>query len=342
MNIVVDCMGGDHGPSVVVQGAVEALKEGDGQFSILLAGNESRLQKELRDTGFSSPYWKIHPTTQLVEMTDRPSQIIKTKPDSSLVAGIRLVQEGKAEAFVSAGNTGAVLSAAHFSLGRIEGVRRPALGVYFPVDPRGFLLCDAGANVEAKPHHLLQFAIMASEYMKHVQGVEEPTVGLLNIGEEPTKGQEVYVKAYELMKGNLPSFRGNIESRYLLDGLVDVVVCDGFVGNNLMKFAEGWIQHVSREVSKQLRREVDSEALKELFYGIFSHVLQEYDYEEYGGVPLLGVNGICIVCHGSSPARAIKNAIFAAKKSIEEKLVDSIRKGISATVSLIESTTQET
>ena len=331
-------MGGDHAPSAIIQGTIAALKEGKGQFKVLLTGNENLIRKELDKSSFSSSDLEIHHTSQLVNMTERPSQVHKTKPDSSLVAGIRLVRDGKGSAFVSAGSTGALLSTALFLLGRIEGVLRPALGVYFPVKPQGFVLCDVGANIDVKSKHLIQFAVMASEYMKHIQGVENPRVGLLNIGIEPTKGKEVYVKVYKLLSDNLPNFQGNIESRYLLDGSADVVVCDGFVGNNLVKFAEGWVGHIRNEVLQQLKRLVKSETEIELFNNLFKQVLREYEYEEYGGVPLLGVNGVCIVCHGSSSVRAIKNAIFAAKKSVEERLLDSIREGISTTVSQFEST----
>lgn len=330
-------MGGDYAPSAVVRGTLAALNADGGEFDILLTGNEDLLRQELNTANASSRHLMIHHTTQVVEMTDRPSQVPRTKPDSSLVTGIRLVREGKGDAFVSAGSTGAVLSTALLLLGRCEGVHRPALGVYFPVQPTGIVLCDAGANVEVKPRHLLQFAIMASEYVMHICDVENPRIGLLNVGVEPSKGNDVYVEAHNLLKENLPNFQGNIESRHLLDGLVDVVVCDGFVGNNLVKFAEGWIEHLKTDVLRQLDKDVPSKADKEVFYDLFSHVMREYEYEEYGGTPLLGVNGVCIVCHGSSPDRAIKNAILVAKKSVEERLVEFIREGISTTVSLLES-----
>lgn len=334
-------MGGDNAPSVVVRGAVEALGEGNGKFDILLFGDRTRVEEELSKLGLSPSSLTVHHAPDVVEMTDRPSQVLKIRPNSSLVRAIRSVKERESDAVVSAGSTGAILSTALFLLGRIEGVRRPALAVYFPVMPRGIVLCDAGANVEVRARHLLQFAIMASEYVKHIQGIEHPTVGLLNIGAEPTKGMEVYVEAYKLLKASLPSFKGNIESRYLMDGKVDVVVCDGFIGNNLVKFAEGWIRHLNVEVARQLKSRIHSETEKRKFDDLFQNVIREYEYEEYGGVPLLGVNGVCVICHGSSPARAIKNAILSAQKSVDEKLVDSIRGGISSTVTRIQSTNSE-
>lgn len=338
MKIVVDSMGGDNAPSAIVQGTVAALNDPEERFEVLLTGDESQIKNELATAQFSSPRLQIRHTTQVVTMDDRPSQVPKAKPNSSLVVGIQMVLDGQGDAFVSAGSTGAVLSTALLLLGRIEGVRRPALGVYFPVRPRGLVLCDVGANLEVKPRHILQFAIMASEYMKHIQGVDNPRVGLLNVGAEPTKGKGIYIDAYKLLEENLANFYGNIESRYLLDSLVDVVVCDGFVGNNLVKFAEGWIGHVKNEVFRELARRIESPSERKDFHDLFAEVMREYEYEEYGGVPLLGVNGVCIVCHGSSPERAIKNAIFVAKKSIEEQLVDSIREGVSATSLPLEST----
>ena len=316
-------------------GAILSLQESDGGLDLILTGDESQINGELKNNDSHNGKITLFPTTEVVDMTDKPAQVVKSKPDSSIVAGMRLLKEGGADAFVSAGSTGAILSTALLLLGRIKAVHRPALGVYFPTPQRGLILCYGGANVEVRPVHLYQFAIMASEYMKHVHGVNQPSVGLLNIGVEQTKGQDVYVEAFKLLDENLPQFKGNIESRNMLNGDVDVVVCDGFVGNNIVKFAEGWIGQIHRDVSEELNRRVESEKERLLFIDIFSSVMAKYEYEQYGGVPLLGVNGVCIVCHGASPARAIKNAILTAVKSVQEGLVDSIRKDISATVSLV-------
>ena len=334
MRIVVDAMGGDHAPSEVIKGALEAVSI-DPTIDLTLTGDESKIQESLTDSNELSSV-DIHHSSQQVEMTDRPSQVMKQKPDSSIVSGINLIKKDKAKAFVSAGSTGAILAASLLLLGRIEGVKRPGLGVFIPVGKTGFVLCDAGANSESKPTHFVQFATMASKYMSHIQGVENPSVGLLNIGTEETKGTEVYVESHKLMKKCLPSFKGNIESRYLFEGNVDVIVCDGFLGNNIVKLAEGWIAHVHRDVSQRLKDQINSAKEKKLFKSIFSKAMQHFEYEEYGGVPLLGVNGVVIICHGSSPARAIKNAIFAAKKCVETDLIGSIRDDISSTVSLIE------
>ncbi|MEE2877020.1 MAG: phosphate acyltransferase PlsX [Candidatus Neomarinimicrobiota bacterium] len=334
MRIVVDAMGGDHAPSEIVQGALDAVSD-DSKIEIILIGDEKKINDSFPPSSDKSSITIYH-TPQTVEMTDRPAQVIKQKPNSSIVAGIEMIKSKKARAFVSAGSTGAIIAASLFLLGRIEGVRRPALGVFFPAGNNGLVLCDAGANSEAKPEHLFQFAIMASEYMSHIQGVNEPAVGLLNIGAEETKGNHLYLESHTLMKEYLLHFRGNVESRYLFEGKVDVVVCDGFLGNNLVKFAEGWISHVHRDISAQLKNQDESKEKSNEFKSIFSKAMRHFEYEEYGGVPLLGVNGDVIICHGSSPARAIKNAIFAAKKSAETNLVGSIRDDISSTVSLID------
>lgn len=337
MIIAVDAMGGDHAPPAIVQGAVQAVEESDDDFQIILTGQSSEIEQELQSIGWDGDTISIHPASQVVNHSVRPSQVVKQLPDSSLVHGIKLVKEGKADAFVSAGSTGAVLSTALLLLGRIKGVRRPAVIVYLPVGSRGLVMCDVGANTEVKPQHLLQFAIMASEYMKHMHNVEDPRVGLLNIGAEPNKGRDEYVEAHALLSDVLPNFKGNIEARYLFNGEVDVVVCDGFVGNNLLKFAEGWIHHVHREVTSQLTSDKsigDKSALND----IFTDIIREYEYEESGGSFLLGVNGICMICHGASPARAIKNAILSTAQSVKEKLVESIRKGISKAVARVETT----
>ena len=334
MKIVVDAMGGDHAPSEVVKGAIEAASE-DSEVDIILTGDETQIKNSF-PSSVSHLSVSVHHTGETVEMTDRPSQVIKLKPNSSLITGIKMIKKGKAQAFVSAGSTGAIIATSLFLLGRIEGLKRPALGVFFPSGKNGLVLCDAGANSEAKPVHLMQFAIMASGYMSHIKGVDEPKIGLLNIGVEETKGSDIYRESHSLMKQYLPAFIGNVERRFIFEGKVDVIVCDGFLGNNLVKFAEGWIGHVHRDVSLQLQNKVKSSEKRAEFKSIFSRAMRYFEYEEYGGVPLLGVNGDIIICHGSSPARAIKNAIFAAKKSAETDLVGSIRHDISSTVSIIE------
>lgn len=332
-------MGGDHAPSAVVEGSARALARSSDSLSIVLTGDEEAIRRELGRIGFSSPRLVIHPTTQIVQMTDRPSQVVATKPDSSLVAGIRLVKEGIADGFVSAGSTGAVLAASLMLLERIPGVKRPALGAYIPARPSGVMLCDVGANIDVKPDYLLQFAIMASEYMRRVYHVAEPRIGLLNVGSESTKGQKVYVETHELFAKYLPTFAGNIEARYVLDGKVDVVVCDGFVGNNLLKFAEGFVVHLAARIAEGVKRFGDFDPASQKMTSLLRNVMREFDYEEYGGVPLLGVNGVCMVSHGSSGPRAMENSILAAFEAVQSNLVPSIREDITASVRAVEEAT---
>ena len=333
MKIIVDAMGGDQAPSEIVKGAIDASIEND-DLDIILIGDEEKIKKTLPKNKKLAKY-KIHHSSQSVEMNDRPSQIVKQKPDSSIVSGLNLLKSKKAHAFVSAGSTGAILAASLLLLGRIDGVKRPALGVFFPVGEKGIVLCDAGANTEAKPAHLVQFSVMASKYMTQIRGIKNPLTGLLNIGEEETKGTESYIEGHKLMKKCIPSFIGNIESRYLFDGRAQIIVCDGFLGNNIVKIAEGWINHVNNDVSTKLIKNIQSIEEKNKIKSIFAEIMKDFDYEEYGGVPLLGVNGTVIKCHGRSSAKAIKNAILVAKKCVKENLIDSIKNDISSTFSII-------
>ena len=333
MKIIVDAMGGDQAPSEIVKGAIDASIEND-DLDLILIGDEKKIKKTLPKNKKLAKY-KIHHSSQSVEMNDRPSQIVKQKPDSSIVSGLNLLKSKKAHAFVSAGSTGAILAASLLLLGRIDGVKRPALGVFFPVGEKGIVLCDAGANTEAKPAHLVQFSVMASKYMTQIRGIKNPLTGLLNIGEEETKGTESYIEGHKLMKKCIPSFIGNIESRYLFDGRAQIIVCDGFLGNNIVKIAEGWINHVNNDVSTKLIKNIQSIEEKNKIKSIFAEIMKDFDYEEYGGVPLLGVNGTVIKCHGRSSAKAIKNAILVAKKCVKENLIDSIKNDISSTFSII-------
>ena len=333
MKIIVDAMGGDQAPSEIVKGAIDASIEND-DLDLILIGDEKEIKKTLPKNKKLAKY-KIHHSSQSVEMNDRPSQIVKQKPDSSIVSGLNLLKSKKAHAFVSAGSTGAILAASLLLLGRIDGVKRPALGVFFPVGEKGIVLCDAGANTEAKPAHLVQFSVMASKYMTQIRGIKNPLTGLLNIGEEETKGTESYIEGHKLMKKCIPSFIGNIESRYLFDGRAQIIVCDGFLGNNIVKIAEGWINHVNNDVSTKLIKNIESIEEKNKIKSIFAEIMKDFDYEEYGGVPLLGVNGTVIKCHGRSSAKAIKNAILVAKKCVKENLIDSIKNDISSTFSII-------
>jgi glycerol-3-phosphate acyltransferase PlsX len=326
MKIALDVMGGDFAPQATIQGALQALQQADSQFEIVLVGPEEDIRAELGRT--LPPKVHLHPASEIVTMDDRGSKVLKTKPDSSIVQGIQLVKKGQVDGFISAGNTGAIMATSLLLLGRIKGVRRPALGVYIPAPKGGKILCDVGANPEAKPHHLLQFAIMAAHYLKHVEGIETPLVGLINIGIESNKGSELYVDSYKLLRAELPNFIGNVEGRHIFTTDAHVLVCDGFVGNTLLKFAEGWISTFGTLIKESLRERLSYKLGALLLKPVFESIKKQYDYEEHGGTPLLGINGVCIISHGSSSAKAIKNSLLVAKKCIEEKLIEDIRQGV--------------
>ena len=232
MKFALDAMGGDFAPHAVIQGALDALEKTSKPLGIILVGDETAIHKEL--DGRNTDAIEIFHTDEVVTMEDKGSKVFKQKPNSSLVQGIRMVKNGDADGFISAGHTGAVMSTSLLSLGRIPGVRRPALAAFFPTEGRGKVLCDVGANPDAKPEHLVQFALMASHYYDHVEGFASPKIGLINIGAEPSKGSELYVETYKLLS-EMPNFVGNIEGRHLLTSEADVLICDGFVGNTQMR-----------------------------------------------------------------------------------------------------------
>ncbi len=325
MRFALDAMGGDFAPHAVVQGALDALNISSNHLSLILVGDETAIRKELNEHDSNSI--EIVHTDDVVTMEDKGSKVLKTKPNSSLVRGIKMVKDGEADGFISAGHTGAVMSTSLLSLGRIPGVRRPALAAYFPTEGRGKVLCDVGANPDAKPEHLVQFALMASHYYDHVEGFAAPKIGLVNIGSEPSKGSELYIESYKLLS-EMPNFVGNIEGRSLLTSNADVLICDGFVGNTLLKFAESWINFFTDEMRQKIEEKVSYKIGAGLMKPIFETLRSKYDYEEHGGTPLLGVNGITIVCHGSSGPKSIMNSIFLAQKCIENKLIEDTQKSL--------------
>ncbi len=325
MRFALDAMGGDFAPHAVVQGALDALNKSSNHLSLILVGDETAIRKELNEHDSNSI--EIVHTDDVVTMEDKGSKVLKTKPNSSLVRGIKMVKDGEADGFISAGHTGAVMSTSLLSFGRIPGVRRPALAAYFPTEGRGKVLCDVGANPDAKPEHLVQFALMASHYYDHVEGFAAPKIGLVNIGSEPSKGSELYIESYKLLS-EMPNFVGNIEGRSLLTSKADVLICDGFVGNTLLKFAESWINFFTDEMRQKIEEKVSYKIGAGLMKPIFETLRSKYDYEEHGGTPLLGVNGISIVCHGSSGPKSIMNSIFLAQKCIENKLIEDTQKSL--------------
>ena len=321
MRIAIDAMGGDQAPRMNVEGAILYDKENRGRHELVLLGDKNLLEQEMaRHPHLKNHNIRIHHTSQVVEMSDSPTAVIKQKSDSSMIRGLQLHKEGKFDAFVSAGSTGAQMVGSLLILGRIEGVQRPALGSFLPTEGGVTLLIDVGANVDSKPIHLLQFGLMGSIFINYIYGIHQPRVGLLSIGEEKTKGNEVILAAYPLMASRLPNFIGNIEGRDILYGKADVIVMDGFVGNAILKFAESIMGVFGSTFKRSLGKNMFSLMGAFMVRHAFKEMKSSFDYQEYGGVPLLGVNGISIICHGRSTAKAIKNAIRVAVEIGEKKV----------------------
>jgi glycerol-3-phosphate acyltransferase PlsX len=312
IRIVVDAMGGDFAPAHEVQGAVESLKEVRNQFEVILVGREEVVRAELAKHGAAGLRCSIVNATEVITMNDSPTAAVKQKRDSSLAVGMRMHQEGKAEAFVSVGNTGAVLSASTLILGRVRGVSRPTIGTFFPSDRGVCLLVDAGTNVDCRPQHLFEFGVMGSIYFSKMYRKERPTVALLNVGEEERKGNELVLEARKLFEASSLNFIGNVEGRDILKAKADVVVCDGFAGNIVLKFGES----VPAFLKHRLRQVAEQSLMKKILVGIarstLKSALSDMDPNEHGGVPVLGVNGVSIIGHGSASPRGIKNMILKA------------------------------
>ncbi len=324
MSIVVDAMGGDDAPGEIVKGIALASLEYDKK--IILTGPKKLLESELEKYEHDSKKISIQHAPEVIGMGDTPARAIRKKKDSSIVVAARMVKEGKAEAFVSAGNTGAVMAASTLVTGRIKGIDRPAIATIFPALKGETLVLDVGANVDSTPKNLLQQAWMGQLYSKQLMGKSNPKVALLSVGEEEKKGNKLTREATKLLKeeSNL-NFVGNAEGRDIFTGEYDIIICDGFVGNVVLKMAEG----LSDTIFKVIKREIKSSILSKigglLLKPAFKRVAKSLDYTEYGGAPLLGIDGITIIGHGSSNAKAIKNAVRAASESIDAELVNSIK-----------------
>jgi glycerol-3-phosphate acyltransferase PlsX len=318
LRIAVDAMGGDTGPKVVVPGAIDAVRARPG-LKILLVGREEEIRPLLGDV---DPAWvEIVHASENIDMTEAPAQAIRSKKDSSISVALRLIREGRADAMVSAGNTGAVVAGSLLTIGRLHGVSRPAISTLWPNKRNGAVVLDVGANHECTPKNLLQFAIMGSVFSEVHVGVEKPRVGLLNIGEEKSKGNDLVRDSYALLEADPRiHFVGNVEGRDVFDGAADVVVCDGFVGNVILKFSESIYSFLAHLVRDEIRRGFLAKAGALLMKGAFQNVRSQLDYAEYGGAPLLGVKGVVIISHGKSSRRAIRNAILVAAKSVNANI----------------------
>ena len=319
MRIALDAMGGDAAPAVPVEGAIEALADLPPTAEILLVGQAAAIEAELARHGRHDPRVRVVDAPDVVGMAERPLAAVRSKPQSSIGVGVRMQREGRADAFISAGNTGAVMAASALMLGLHPGVERPAIGGLFPTASEPVLVLDIGANVDCSARELRGFAHIGAVYARDVMGRADPAVALLSIGEEPEKGNAAVKEAHEMLRAEMPAFRfvGNVEGRDILREQVDVVVCDGFVGNAVLKFYE----EVAQLFVGLLRRDMDPTVLQsEGMRRIVDHL----DYSTYGGAPLLGVRGVTIICHGRSPARAIRNAIGVARRAVENHLSQHI------------------
>ena len=325
-------MGGDFSPKNEVLGAIEALHESGNRFRVILVGKVKAVREALENAkGKESDSLRVVDATEVITMEDEPVAALRQKRDSSIVKGFELLKSGEAQAFVSAGNTGAVMSGATLLLGRIKGVSRPMIGSQFPRDDGGFtLLFDVGATVDSKASHIKEYAIMGSIYASQMFGVNNPKVGLLSVGEEKAKGNELVFEARELLEQAAQSktspinFIGNVEGRDVLKSTADVIVCDGFVGNVILKFAES----VLTVLKTRLRRHAETGLIQKLKVGLITStlrvILKDFDYQEYGGVPLLGAKGVTIIGHGSSTPKAIKNMILKADEMLTKGINQKI------------------
>ena len=320
-------MGGDYGPSLVVPSAVKAARDGIG---IVLVGDEDVIKEELARLDISGLDVTVVPASQVVEMDDKPSDALRRKKDSSIQVACRYVKDGKADGVVSAGNSGASVACGIFVLGRIKGVLRPALAGIMPTEKDPVVLIDVGANVDSKPLHLFQFGLMADVLARDVLGMKDPSIGLLSIGEEEGKGNAMVREAYDLLRESQLKFIGNVEGRDIFTGDVDVVVCDGFVGNVALKLSEGLAQSMGRILKEELKSSWLSKLGTLLSLRAFKRFRRVVDYAEYGGAPLLGLKGIVVVCHGKSNELAIVNAIKVAATSVRNKMHEHLAEGLAA------------
>lgn len=339
LNIAVDAMGGDRAPGVVVQGAVEASREWD--IPIILVGDTELINQELKRYPADHLPVCIKHASEAVGMDESPSTALRRKKDSSIQVAVDLVKRGEASGFVSAGNTGACMATAMFRLGMLKGVDRPAIAALLPTLKGVTMLLDVGATVDCRPKHLFQFAVMGEVYSKYILGNKNPKVGLLSIGEEDIKGNEVTKETFRLLKNSTINFIGNVEGKEVYQGKADVIVCDGFIGNVALKISESvaeMITHLLKdEISKTWRNKLGFLLLIPAFTG-FKKTL---DYSEYGGAPLLGVNAPCIIAHGGSTAKAIKNAIRVARDFVSQRVNDHILDDMTAIMDLDSPLTSE-
>jgi glycerol-3-phosphate acyltransferase PlsX len=323
IKIGIDAMGGDHAPAAIVQGAVDALSLIEGQ--VVLIGNETKINELLKTMSYDHKRVTVKHASEVIENDDKPVRAIKVKKDASMVVGFNMLKSNEIDVLLSAGNTGALLAGGLLKVGRIKGLDRPALCLPYPTTKGFSVLIDAGSNADCKPNNLYEFAVMGTIYARDVLGIKNPTVGLANIGTEEGKGNILMVDTYPILKDSELNFIGNIEARDIPDGVCDVIVCDGFTGNIILKLSEGVASSFSGMLKAQLMKSKKNMLLAWFLKGAFSELKKKMDYTEYGGAPFLGTEGLIVKAHGSSNAKAIKNAIRYAEKCVKSQVVDCIR-----------------
>jgi phosphate acyltransferase len=326
--IAIDAMGGDFGPSVVVAGVLAAARRLGPSAQLVCIGEESAVRAEIEKGGGASLGIEIVHAPENIGMDEAPAAAIRRKPNSPIVVGATLMKEGRVDAFVSAGSTGAVTAAATLIVGRLPGVARPGIATMLPSDRGVCLVIDMGANVDSKPQHLLQYAVMGRIYAEHVLGHDQPTVGLLNIGEEPGKGNELTQQAYELLAAHEPAFIGNVEGKHIFDGRATVIVTDGFVGNVVLKNLESFGGFLVRGFRDKIRNDLRAKIGAWLLRPALREFSRRFDYAEYGGAPLLGCRGVVIIAHGSSSSEAISNAVRVADRGVRDRIASRIQEEI--------------
>lgn len=331
MRIAVDAMGGENAPGAMISGAVEAVKAAGGEFDVALVGKREMIEEAIASGGYDVEHIDILNASEVVGMGESPATAIRKKKDSSISVAVREHKEGRVDAVFSSGNTGAVVAASLLSLGRLPGISRPAITILLPTGSRGTVLLDGGANADCTPGHLEQFAVMGSIYAEAFLEINNPKIGLLNIGEEESKGNELIREAYGLLKDSKLNFVGNVEGTDIFEGAVDVVVADGFVGNVVLKFSESIASYLTGFLKEEIRNAFWPKVGAFLMKPAFENMKKKLDYAEYGAMPLLGVNGDVFIGHGNSSSRAIKNGIISisrfVRNEINEKIIAKMKEG---------------
>ncbi|RAP34096.1 phosphate acyltransferase PlsX [Candidatus Marinamargulisbacteria bacterium SCGC AG-410-N11] len=326
IKIALDVMGGDHGIDVPIKAAFLAIKELP--ITIYLIGNETLINDHIEKNYPKTAQIVVTNANEAIDMSESPSKAFRKKKNSSIHVGLELVKNNECDGFVSAGNTGAVLTASTFILGRTKHVERPCLACILPSIKKPFVMVDMGSNVDCKPSHLFQFSIMGYFLAQTMLNIKEPSIGLLNIGEEEDKGNAVTLATHAMLKNSSLPFTGNIEAKEILQGNTDVIVCDGFIGNNLLKFSEGLMSLIANFFKQEAKKSIFALIGTILFSPVLRKFKKKFDYDEYGGAPLLGVNGISIIAHGHASEIALKNAIktayFSKKNNLLTRITDSI------------------